>query len=264
MDDGKFNRSDYLDRLYALDKQDREDEAHDHAIHSHHHHDEDECCKPMSDADRNKLKINVLNGVAKHMCLKSIPCDKETDYELEADVAEVVDRYFSTRSGKLLQYFSDTKNTVTDIIQEAIDTALRDHPVVSPDDEQFVTAVVDQVTNDEDVEEVVKTIERDIKKSAEADIQEIIDTVKDDDPDDSDANSAATNPQGAMIPTFPPTNDGIQLGESVFHHYLIKCYKEFAVPDDPEIMLVKPMVETAMHYVRRVLFSDGFSRKGDD
>lgn len=237
----KFAKSEYLQKLYDMHNSEHKPPMDDHECDCHCDREE------LTPLQKDNLKINVLHGITKHMCKKSIPCDDGCEDELMGDIDRIVDRYFVSKKGNLLQYFADTKNTVTDMINDSFEDAIEEYDPVDEDDERFITAVVDKVTNDEDVETVIKSIEKNIKKSAENDIKQIIDDVKDDEEDASDQNEM-------------PTED-TNINESVFHHYLIKQYKENIVPDDPEIMLVTPMIETALHYVRRVLFSDGFARE---
>ena len=235
----KFSKSEYLQKLYDIHSQDDQPCGCDQ--------DEYEREK-LTPVQMDNLKLKALNNITKHMCKRSIPCDDgcgEGD-ALEAEVDRIVNRYFVSNKGNLLQYFADTRNTVTDLINEAFDDAVEKIDPVDDDDDEFIAAVVNRVTDDEDVEEVIKKIEDGIKTSAENDIKDIIDDIKDEESEDQNE-----------MPS--PTDDNIN--ESVFHHYLVTQYTENTVPDDPEMMLVVPMVETALHYVRRVLFSDGFARR---
>lgn len=236
----KFANSEYLQKLYDIHNSSEKPHV------DYDNHDGDYDREELTPIQKDALKINTLKGITKHMCKKSIPCDDGCGDELEDDIDKIVDRYFVSKRGNLLQYFADTKNTVTDLINDAFEETIDEIDPVDEDDDKFITAVVDRVTNDEDVDTVIKTIEHNIKKSAEEDIKEIIDDVKDDDEENTDQNE------------MPSDNN---INESVFHHYLIKQYKENFIPEDPELMLVIPMVETALHYVRRVLFSDGFARE---
>lgn len=235
--------SEYLAKLYGMHH------PTDTPTHTHHIEMDDET-DTLSDSEMCRLKTNALKEITKKLCLKSVPCDPGCSHELKSDVDQTVDRYFNMDSGKLLQYFNDTKNAVTDIIREAMEDELEKGTPVSEEDNNFIVAVVDKVKDDEDVDQVLKTVENQIRSSAEDDIKNIVDEVKDDEEDSVD-----DTPDG-----IDPTEE-TQVNESVFHHYLMKQYKENAVPTDPETMLIKPMVETALHYVTRILFNDGFSRK---
>lgn len=231
----KLAKSEYLQKLYDIHNSDEKP--------SETFDCDDYEREELTPMQKDNLKINVLSNISKHMCKKSIPCDDGCEDELGDDIDKIVDKYFVSKRGNLLQYFADTKNTVTDLINDAFEDAMTKIDPIDDEDDDFITAVVDRVTNDEDVDTVIKSIESGIKKSAENDIKQIIDDVKDD--EDTDNNE---------LP-----GDGIN--ESIFHHYLMKQYKENAIPEDPEIMLVVPMIETALHYIRRVLFSDGFARE---
>ena len=242
----KHTKSEYLQKLYSIYNSD--ENHHDHEQHHGNHFDDCEK-EPIGKNRLDRMKFNCLHDITKHMCKKSIPCDdncNDSD-ELNAAVDKAVSRYFVSNQGKILQYFTDTKNTVTDIINNAFEDALTNVDISTDedDDEEFIATVVKNVTDDKDVEKVIAKIEDDIKKSAEDDIKKIIDNVKDDE-DEIDQNEMTVDDN---------------INESVFHRYLIKQYKENIVPDDPEELLMTPMVETALHYVRRVLFSDGFARR---
>lgn len=251
-----YAESPFLAQLYALRGSAPEIPHKDHVYNGIHMGPDPLEVNTMGPKQCDNLKLNALKGVTKHMCTRCIPNDPGTDDEIMDDVDQIVNKYFTMNSGKILQYFADTRNTVADIVREAMDDTMEKIQPDSEDNEAFITAVVDQVKDNEDVETVMDTIEKDIKKSAENDIKNIIDKIKDDETEDDSSASETTD---AVAP--PAQEESANINESVFHHYLIKQYKENVVPEDPETMLVVPMVETALHYVRRVLFSDGFGRR---
>jgi hypothetical protein len=213
---------------------------------------EPESLSPKQIEDR---KIDALSAVAKKMTMNAIPYDRHNGHEedIEPEVFAAVDRYFSSNRGNLIQYFADTKNTVTTAIKEELEN---DDVLAGTN---FVDVVVDRVTNDEDIDTVIQKIKTEIQDTAAEDIQEITDNIKDEPEDD---HTGENGEQQAAPMTEPiPSSDTNPLQESIFHHYLIECYKDTEVPDDPNQMLLRPMVETAFHYVRRVLFNDGWGNK---
>lgn len=223
--------SSYLDRIYQLMEEDHDD-------HEHHDHDDwdegpTEVMK-LSPMEKNHLHCHALKHICHDMCKKSIPCDDGCADDLDRDIDVVVDNYFDRHGDQVLRYFADTRNTVTDIIESIMDEVMEEVKPISPDNDEFIQSVVDRVGESDDVEEVVKTIRSDIKKHASEDVKRIVDDIKDDEAD---------------------------VMESVFHHYLIKSYQESHVPDDMESVLLVPMIETAFHYVRRILFNDGYQRR---
>lgn len=250
-------RSDFLDQMYSMSNQTNVPKFPE---------PEEMMTEPDLTPDEEcRLKRNALQALTTKMTLHAIPCDPGYEKDLLGTVTQHVDRYFHSHNPeRIVQYFNDTKNPVTDAFREAFaDHMDKEHPIAE-DDNKFITAVLDEVTDDDKVNDVVDKIKGDIEQSAQNEVKEIVDDIKDD-PEDENQDQ---NDQSAEIPdTQPETPMGIdttadsQINESVFHHYLIKHYKENAVPDDPEAMLITPMVETALHYVTRVLFNDGFARR---
>lgn len=253
----KHMKSEYLDRLYSVMGNAPMEPSHEEDI-----PEDDHMCKK----DVDKLKMNTLKCLSHHMCKKVIPCDKDFNRdEFDNDIIDEVERYFKTRGGNLLQYFADTKNSVVDAIKEAFDETMIKSEPIDPESEEFIKAVVDQVDDNQDVEKVLDTIERQIKDSAEKDVKEIIDKISDEEDEIENINNddPMANPYVQADDMNADNNDTYDnINESIFHHYLIKQYKENVVPNDPEGMLIKPMIETSFHYIRKVLFNEGFLQKG--
>lgn len=194
-------------------------------------------------------KLAALNGITRRMVTDSIPCDDEFKSDLDDEVIATVDRYFANRGGKLIQYFADTDNYATRVIKEAMEGE-----DITDDINEFVDMVID--LKDGEFQQISNEIKEDIKRSAQDDLEKIVNDVKDTGETGQEEDGMAMDPVQGDIPSQENP-----LNESVFHHYLMKHYFEAEVPNDIHQMLLTPMVETAFHYVRRILFDDGFGRR---